>query len=341
MQLVTGGVVLAIGILLAPLLAHGDPGLTDAYRIVFAGSVFTFIGTSYSFALQATDPSQWNLVRVCQPVLALAGVIALARLHHLTLDTAVATVIATTAIQLGYAYCACRRRELAPGRARKDLVRPLAAYGLPQVASIAPATLNLYLALLVLSQVVSPAALGNYAVASSFTMVPVPLVTAIGYVAFPRLAARRALSASDHRMKRVAVTASIGLASAIMLPVAAVSYWLIPAVFGPAYHGAAPLLWILTPGAIFLSSGSVVGDLLRGTGRPGLVALAQGLAAVATVILLVVLLPSTGVAAAAIAQSVAYGVALAVMIRLLGRPPAQARARHRRAAAHQKEDSCG
>ena len=111
------------------------------------------------------------------------------------------------------------------------------------------------------------------------------------------------------------------MASAILLPIAAIAYWLIPEVFGPAYRGAVPLLWILTPGGIFLACGQVVGDLLRGLGRPGLVAAAQGLAAVFTVILLFTLLPGTGVAAAAIASTVAYGVALAVMIRWLWRPP--------------------
>jgi Na+-driven multidrug efflux pump len=48
------------------------------------------------------------------------------------------------------------------------------------------------------------------------------------------------------------------------------------------------------------------------------------------VVLLLALLPSTGVAAAAIASTVAYGTALAVMIRWLWRPPPGVRARHRR-----------
>jgi Na+-driven multidrug efflux pump len=55
----------------------------------------------------------------------------------------------------------------------------------------------------------------------------------------------------------------------------------------------------------------------------GLVAIAQGCAAVFTVILLVTLLPEVGVAAAAIASTTAYGIALALMIRWLHRPPAK------------------
>jgi Na+-driven multidrug efflux pump len=79
------------------------------------------------------------------------------------------------------------------------------------------------------------------------------------------------------------------------------------------------LLWILTPGAVFLACGQVAGDLLRGRNRPGVVAWAQGLAAVFTVVLLLALLPVIGVYGAAIASTVAYGAALAAMLRSLQR----------------------
>ena len=103
---------------MAPVLAHGNPGLAGAYRIAFAGSVIAFVGASYTFSLQATSTARWNLVRVSQPVLALTGILLLWRLRLLTLDTAMGVLIVTMAIQLGYAYYWCRRSELAPGHAR-------------------------------------------------------------------------------------------------------------------------------------------------------------------------------------------------------------------------------
>jgi len=330
MMTVTGALALVGGLLVAPLLAHGNPELTGAYRIAFGGSVIAFIGTSYTFSLQARSTERWNLVRLSQPVLALAVIIVLLRSRLLTLDTAIGTVLVTMAIQLGYAYYWCLRSGLAPGRAQARLVSPLAKYGLTQLAAVTPTAVNNYLDQLVLSQLVPPAELGRYAIAVSVTLIPVPLVSAIGNVAFPRLAARRRVAAEGSRMQLAATAASAGVAAAILLPIALSAYWLIPAVFGPAYRGAVPLLWILTPGGIFLACGQVAGDLLRGLNRPGVVAAAQGFAAVGTVILLVALLPSTGVAAAAIASTVAYGTALAVMIRWLWRPPRASRARHRR-----------
>lgn len=332
MMMGTGTLALACGLILAPVLARGGSYLGGAYRIAFCGSVIAFIGTSYTYSLQARSTERWNLVRVSQPALALAAVVALRLIRHLTLDTAIGAVLLTMTIQLGYAYYWCLRSGLAPGRARPRLVAPLAKYGLAQFAAVTPMTVNNYLDLLVLSQLVSQADLGRYAIAASVTMVPVPLVSAIGNVAFPRLAARRN-AAADSRGVRLAVTASAGLAAVILLPIALSSYWLIPAVFGPAYRGAVPLVWILTPGGIFLACGQVVGDLLRGLNHPALVAAAQGLAAVGTVVLLVALLPSTGVAAAAIASTIAYGTALAAMFRWLRRPPRVSHARHRRTPA--------
>jgi O-antigen/teichoic acid export membrane protein len=315
MMTVTGAIALAGGLALAPVLAHGNPGLAGAYRIAFAGAVLAFIGASYTSSLQATCTARWNLVRVSQPVLALAVIIVLLRFRLLTLDTAIDTVLVTMTIQLGYAYYWCLRSGLARGRAQPRLVRPLAKYGLAQLAAITPTAVNNYLDQLVLSQLVPSADLGRYAIAVSISLIPVPLVSAIGNVAFPRLAARRRVAADGSRIQLAAAAVSAGVAAAILLPIALIAPWLIPAVFGPAYRGAVPLLWILAPGGVFLACGQVVGDLLRGLNRPGVVATSQGLAAVATVILLVALLPSTGVAAAAIASTVAYGIALAAMIR--------------------------
>jgi O-antigen/teichoic acid export membrane protein len=335
MMCLTGALALACGFVVAPLLAHGIPGLANAYRLAFGGSVIAFIGASYTSSLQAKSIERWNLVRVSQPALLLVAMVALWGTGRLTLDTAIGAVLFTMAVQLGYAYFECLRAGLAPGRVNRNLVRPLARYGLTQFAAITPTAVNYFLDQLLLSQLVPPADLGRYAIAASVTLVPVPLVSAIGNVAFPRLAARRATAVRGNSTALAAVAASAVLATAILLPIAASAYWLIPAVFGPAYRSAVPLIWILTPGGIFLACGQVTGDLLRGLNRPGLVAAAQGLAAVGTATLLIVLLPSTGVEAAAIASTVSYGTALGVMVRWLLRPPRTRFLRPRRASVSQ------
>ena len=320
-MLTTGLLSLTAGLLLAPLLAHGNPEVVRGYQIAFTASIVGFVGASYTFSLQARDLRRWNVVRVSQPVMSGMAIVVLWRLRLLSLDSAMVVLATTMVLQLGWAYRACRHTGLAPGHARANLIRPLASYGLAQIAALTPAAVNAQLDQLVLSQTAPAADLGRYAIAVSLTLLPIPLVSAIGYVAFPRLAAQRVASEATFRLQRLAVIGSAGLTVAVLTPLALTAYWLVPLVFGSAYRGAVPLLWILTPGTVFLACGGVVSDLLRGRNRPIVVAWSQGLAAIFTVGLLFALLPVVGVYGAAIASTISYGVALAVMLRSLWRLP--------------------
>ncbi len=336
MMLVTGTVALVGGILLAPLLAKGNTGLTVAYRIAFAASIMAFVGAGYTFSLQARNLRWWNEVRVSQPVLNLVFLVALWRLRLLTLDAALITLALTMLLQLGWAYYRCRSADLVHGHAQARLVRPLAGYGIAQIAALTPAALNANLDQLVLSQAVPPAALGRYAIAVSCSLLPIPMVSAIGNVAFPRLAARRRVDGRAARMQWLGILGSACAAAAALVPLDLVAPWLVPRVFGPGYVGVAPLLWILTPAGVFLSCNQVTGDMLRGRKRPLVVARAQGLAAVFTVILLVALLPVVGIYGAAIASTVAYGVALTVMLVSLRRLSSKRSvSRHRKRPANE------
>lgn len=319
MMLVTGAVALVGGLLLAPLLARGNAGLAVAYRIAFATSIVAFAGASYTFSLQARNLRWWNEVRVSQPVISLAVLVILWRLQLLTLKAALIVLALTMLLQLGWAYCRCRSAGLVPGHAQARFVRPLAWYGVAQIAALTPASLNANLDQLVLSQAVAPAALGRYAIAVSCSLLPIPLVSAIGNVAFPRLASRSRVNGLAARMQWMGIVGSASAAAAVLVPLDLVAPWLIPHVFGPGYASVVPLLWILTPAGVFLACNQVTGDMLRGRKRPQVVAMAQGLAAVFTVILLVALLPVAGVYGAAIASTVAYGVALVVMLLALRR----------------------
>jgi antigen flippase len=325
MMVITGTIILMVGFLVAPILARGNPDVSYGYRIAFGISTITCVEIAYTYSLQARHLLGWNIVRAIQPIPSLLVLCVLWFLRLLTLHTALFVLGATLMLQLGLGYWYCRRNALAPGHARISMIRPLAAYGVAQIAALTPATLNAQLDQLVLSQTVASADLGRYAIAASLTSLPIPLVAAIGNVAFPRLAAQRAVTDTTRRMQYIAILVSAGIATALLVPLALVAYWLIPFLFGAGYREAVPLLWILTPGGVFLACGQVVGDLLRGRNHPAVVAWAQGLAAVFTVVLLVALLPIMGVYGAAIASTSAYGIALLAMVRSLRRLPRHAR----------------
>jgi O-antigen/teichoic acid export membrane protein len=321
MMIATGAVAVMVGILVAPVLGRGLPGLTTAYRIAFAGLLVSCVGDSYTFGLMGHALRLWNRVRVSQPLTALAAIVVLWRLRVLSLDAALLVLLGSLLVQLGWSYLACRRTQLVPGRFDARLVRPLLGYGSAQIVAVAPATVNAYLDQLVLSVAVSPADLGRYSIAVSMTLLPAPFVSAIGYVLFPRLAAQGALTADTHQLLRTAVLVSAGLAAVILLPLAVAAPWLVPWVFGPAYRGAIPLVWLLTPGGIFLSCGQVVANLLRGRKRQLAVARAEGVAVIFTLALLAALVPIIGVTGAAIASTIPYAISLVLMLRCLWKLP--------------------
>ena len=322
MLLATSALAMVCGLVLAQVLGRGHPGLTMAYRIAFMALPISCVADCYTFALMGRALPLWNKVRVGQPLAALAAVIVLSRLRMLTLDTALLVLLGSLLVQLGWSYWGCRRVRLVPGRLATGLVRPLASYGIAQIAAAAPASVNAYLDQLVLSVTVPPADLGCYSIAVSVTLLPAPLVSAIGYVLLPKLAAEATVTPKTRQLQRTAVFASLAIATALLLPLALVAPRLVPLVFGPAYRSAVPLLWILTPGGIFLSCGQVTANLLRGMKRQMVVARAEGIALIFTLVLLAALLPVLGVTGAAIASTVPYGVSLALMLRQLWRIPA-------------------
>jgi stage V sporulation protein B len=319
MMVTTGVVALAVGMALAPVLSHGRPELTLAYRIAFCCLLIQCFGDSYAWALMGRVFHLWNRIRVTQSLVGLTAIVVLWCLRLLTLDSVLLALAGSLLIQLGWSYWGCRRTGLVPGRFTPRLVRPLAIYGVTQMMAVTPATLNAYLDQLVLSVTVPPADLGRYSIAVSITLLPAPLVSAIGYVLLPRLAAENVSTAGSRQLQRNAVLISAGLATVILVPLALAAPWLVPFVFGPTYRAAVPLVWILTPGGIFLCCSQVVGNLLRGRGRQMMVARAEGAAVIVTLAMLAALIPVLGVTGAAIASTVPYGISLTVMLRSLWR----------------------
>jgi O-antigen/teichoic acid export membrane protein len=186
-------------------------------------------------------------------------------------------------------------------------------YGITQVMATTTNSVNARFDQLLLSQTVLAADLGRYAIAVSLTSLAYPLVTPIGSVLFPHLAAQRAGAETDRSLQKRAMILSLVLSIVVMAPLALGAHWLIPEVFGHAYRSATTLVWILTPGGVFYACNQVAGDLLRGRHQQGKVAWAQGAGAVVTLALLFSLVPQIGVTGAAIASSASYGVSFVIV----------------------------
>lgn len=316
-MLCSGGVTLVAGILASPLLAGGLPELTWGYRLMFATCLASFIGAAYIFALQSVRATHWNLVRAMQPLAFLAAVVLLARLGRLSLLTALGALAATIVAQTLLAHAVAGRDDLTGGHRHRALGAQLRRYGLAQLAASVPTLVAARLDQLLLSLFAPPAALGHYAVAVSLTSVAVPLVSAAGSVAFPRLAGDG--HHDGGRLPRQAVAISLAVGLAVMVPLAVLAPWLVPAVLGSAYRDAVPLVLLLAPAGVLLPCAQVGGDLLRGYGRPLDVARAQLLGAGVTLVLLAALMPPFGAAGAALASSAAALATVLLLLRQLRR----------------------
>jgi O-antigen/teichoic acid export membrane protein len=319
-MVLSGSVTLVVGILATPALSSGDATLAWGYRLMFATCLACFVGAAYTFTLQAVSTPQWNLSRLVQPVAFIAAIVLLNGTGRLGLLTALGALSTTIVAQTILARTLCRRQGLAGGRYDRELRRPLSSYGLSQLAASVPELLTARLDQLLLSLTVAPAALGHYAVANSLTVLAVPVVSAVGNVAFPRLAAQNgAASSGGSQLPRQAVLVSLVVSLALIVPLVCLASWLVPAVFGDAYRPAVGLILLLAPGGICMPCIQVCGDLLRGYGRPLDVARAQGMGALATVVLLATLVPLAGAAGAAVASSAASVSTMVLLVRRLRR----------------------
>ena len=317
--LLLGPLLTLFGLLGASVLSDGRDGLTAAYQVVFLCCVPSFLGASFSFALQGRSIPLWNLMRASQPVAFLLAVVVAALLDQLTLMAVAVLFSGTVTAQAVLAYALARRIGLAGGRGHRELMGPMAKYGASQLASTAPQTLNGRLDQMVLSQSAKPADLGHYAVAVTVTGLAVPVVSALGNVAFPRLAARAHDEEAAARLVRRAIVASLVLSVLVVGGLTLTAHWTVPLLFGEESSDSVPLVWLLAAGGVFLAGVQVMSDLLRGRGRPLAVAKAQGVGVVVTFVGLVIAIPVWGAAGAAVVSSACYALTWALLLLALRR----------------------
>lgn len=310
-----------VGYFAAPLIMHGHPeeGVT-ALRLAFAVEPLIFLGGVWASSLQATDVRAWNLTSLVQPVcyaIAVALVAVLGQAHILGMTLA---LISSILVQCVAGWLLRRNRIPGDGRFNRRLVAPTMRYGLVNWTSRVPYLFNARLDQLILTLMVPPAALGNYAVAVSLSLLPQPVTAAFGTVAMPRIAAARdRKSVVGQGVLTTALLGSMSIGVAASLAVCGITSLLVETVLGPSFDNVAPLLFALAPGAAVYGTNKVMGDILRGFDRSSSVARAEGIALVLTISLNVLLPPIMGVMGAAVASSVAYGVAFLLLLQTVVR----------------------
>ncbi|TFD16307.1 oligosaccharide flippase family protein [Cryobacterium sp. TMT4-10] len=319
LMLIAGGTVSALGILMSGVLAQGVESVTTSYRIAFFGCLLNSICAASVYALQSVSIKRWNVVRLCQPVAYVAIVWAFSVLGILDIIWLSVALVLSIAAQFTVAMFHSYKVGLAGGRPRRALLGDLARYGTAYAGSAIPASLSSQFDRLVLSRIATPTDLGQYAVASSVASLAFPFSTAVASVVFPQSANDQLSEMERRHIERRAIFGATAVSAAVSVLVAVAVAPLIPFVFGQAFSDAVGLVWWIVPAILFRSISQVIGALLRGRHKPGLVTYGQllGLAVGA-----VSILPFTnwlGIRGAASAVSLSELTVLAVALALLRR----------------------
>ncbi len=179
-------------------------------------------------------------------------------------------------------------------------------FGLKEHAGNLAQYLNLRLDLLLVGIFLGPKETGLYAVAVSLAEVVWFIPDAVGTVLLPRIAGVGAAPARAAAAGacRIAFT----LSSVAALAIALFGGAILVVLYGREFAGAwTPLAWLM-PGVVLLSVSKVLSKHLSGTGHPGLSARASAYSLIATLLLDLALIPTFGLAGAAVATTIAYGV---------------------------------
>jgi len=148
------------------------------------------------------------------------------------------------------------------------------------------------------------AAVGLYAVGVmvSEAIWQVPNAAAMALV--PRTAREQGSSGAEFTCLVCRQVLAMALLAAIV--VAALSAWVIPAIFGESFRGSVAVIWWILPGTVALAASKVMCADLMARGMPEYSSIFAFVTLVVTVALDLLLIPRMGIQGAALASSVAY-----------------------------------
>ena len=304
-----GLAVAALGITVSLVLVRSEAA--EPMAIAFAAQLPVILaGAGVGAILGLGEYRAWGLFRLLGPAIALAGIIAVTSAGFRTAVVIAAVTAVAVSIQTGVLLAAMRRRHLVT-RPSLALIGPILSYMWRTLVSGAARLVPYKLDQLFLSVAVAPQLLGIYAVAASFVDVIVPIAASAGQVMLTRVSADggRAIRVSLPRALVSCLLVAGGCAAATFVA----APLLVPLLFGDQFLPSATPVRILVIGAIALAVSSVFADTLRGLGRPLVPAKADLIGGIATLILLLALVPSFGVVGAAIASTASYLLAMVAM----------------------------
>lgn len=321
LALIPVGVAAVAAIAVMPLVLGADDAALSATRwYCLVGLPFVLLGFPIAYRLATGDATGWNVLRWIAPTAWLLTLLGFAVAGSTTVPAIVATFIV---VQLAVAPLLWRRSFRRRGSWRaapvdRSTFRPMVRYGAPLILATVPTTLSARVDQLVVAQLVvattEPAAeLGRYTVSVSLAAVGVVVLASVGTILFPHLAALPPSEQIDALAR--AVRATVIVAFGVLVASAAAAPVVIPVVFGDEYAVPVVVPTALAVVTALLGLNLVLEAGLRGLNAPVQILLAELAGIIATVALVVALLPPLGISGAALGT---IGGALVVTASLVG-----------------------
>ena len=247
----------------------------------------------------------YNLLSLLQALIQLSLVIALFTIRQDKLQSAVyAWITSYVALTVPTVYLALKAVDFQIGL-NWPVFKQSLSFGLRNHVAVVTQFLNYRLDIFLIGIFLAPAFIGFYGIATLYAErvgeIPSSIRTALMYHAANDEASAATITA---RVTRV-ISSLVGLFSVFMI---FVSYPFIYFVYGEAYLPVVPALILLLPGVWALSIGKLLAVYLASENRPEIGAYTSLAVLIVTVVLDIVLIPTMGIAGAAIASSISYGV---------------------------------
>lgn len=192
-----------------------------------------------------------------------------------------------------------------PASLSVNQAKELLTFGVPLAVSSLPQVLNFRLDQLLLAAYLDPVLLGMYVVGVAWGGIMTSLLSSIGSVIFPSIAA---LNNVENQRQMLGVTTRSSIMVAI--PVAFLNFFLtpilVPLLFGEPFRDAVPSALVLVAAGAFANLNTVWRDIVNGLGQPKQILYAELVGIIFTVTGLALLLPTYQLIGAAVATVLSY-----------------------------------
>jgi len=300
--LIPAGVATALLIFMSSWISGGDP---TVHRIIVMSAALVLPSLLLSIVrATAAAHNRWGAITIERIVTAaskLIPLIILFAIGQLNLVNAAIVVIAST-FTGALAYLALMAIPSSGPPAANVTDTELLRYSSGVWLGAISGMFLLRIDQVLLSPLAGAFQLGLYAVAASVSELPVVVNAAIRDTAFTHISDRSITSSNIGELSRVSTI----LVMVLCIPVAAVSPFLIPLLFGRDFSGAVPVVLILLLATALANPGSMAGVGLSASGFPHLRSLSLVGACAVNIPMLVLLVPSLGAIGAAIAALLGY-----------------------------------